>query len=331
MKNKIGLIILGSALLGSLVVSDIAFAAAPGFGRGNMKGRAPGIFGTVSAINGYVLTVTSKSFGQNATSTTYTVDATNATITKNGGASSLSAIVIGDTASVQGAVNGTNVIATAVRDDAMGHGMNQKPNVSGTVTSVSGNTITITSKMKRGGKTNATYTVDATNATITKNGANSSVSNIAVGDAVMIQGTVNGSSITATTIRDNTSSEQKNHRGAASIIQGNGQPVIGGNVTAINGPTITVTNKSSVIYIVDATNAAIEKGNATSSIAAIAIGDNVVIQGAVNGTSVVASSVIDQGMGSLGNNAPTRAPPTGSHPGFFGGIRDFFHNLFGFF
>ena len=43
------------------------------------------------------------------------------------------------------------------------------------------------------------------------------------------------------------------------------------------------------------TNATVVKDNATSSISAIASGDNVIVQGTVNGTAVTASSVIDQG------------------------------------
>jgi hypothetical protein len=190
---------------------------------------------------------------------------------------------------------------------------------------ISGNTLTVTSKGFGQNTTATTYTVDATNATVTKMGVSSSVSSIAVGDMVMVAGTVNGNSVVATTIRDGLPQagemHQKNTTPPVSIIKGNGQPVIGGAVTAVSGNTLTVTNKSKVTYTVDMTNATVEKANAASSVSAIAVGDNVVVQGAITGNAVTATSVIDGG-------ATVTSPKKG---GFFGSIGNFFHNLFGFF
>ena len=73
--------------------------------------------------------------------------------------------------------------------------------VFGTVSAISGTTLTVTSNAQNGG-TATTYIVDASSATVTKAGATSTLSAIAVGDTVMIQGTVSGTSITATTIND---------------------------------------------------------------------------------------------------------------------------------
>jgi hypothetical protein len=326
MKSKIKYLVIGTVLVGSLLAVGTTFAAGPGLGGGMMgRARMPGVFGTVSSINGNTLTITSKGFGQNTTTTAYTVDATNAKITKNGVASTLSNVVVGDNVSVQGTVSGTNVTATAIRDGMMGgrgYMMGQKSGVFGTVASVSGNTLTVTSKMRpNGSTTSTTYTVDATNATVMKAGVSSSVSNIAVGDMVMVAGTVNGTSVVATTIRDGVVGTKTP---PVSIIKGNGQPVIGGAVMAISGNTLTVTNKSNVTYTVDATNATIEKSNAVSSVSAITVGDNVVVQGAINGNSVTASSVIDGGTTST-------TTPAKKGNGFFGTIGNFFHNLFGFF
>ena len=334
-ENKIGYLVAGSMLLGSLLVVGTAFAAGPGFG-GRMGGHAPGVFGTVSSVNGNTLTVTSKGFGQNTTSTSYTVDATTATVTKNGSASSLSNVSVGDNVSVQGTVSGTNVTATTIRDGmtgrgGMGRGMGQTPGVFGTVASVSGNTLTVTSKMGPSGSTGMTYTIDATNATVTKAGASSSVSSITVGDTIMVQGTVNGTSVTATSIRDGMPQGQKSHTNVTTVIKGNGQPVIGGNVTVINGSMLTVTNKSNITYTVDATNATVEKGNIASSTSAIAVGDNVVIQGTVSGNSITATSVIDGGSNTATANSTNGTLSTHQSGGFFGGIGNFFHSLFGFF
>jgi hypothetical protein len=341
-ESKVKYLVVGMVLVGSLLVVGTTFAATttptPGAGRGMMGGaRIPGVFGTVSAINGNTLTVTSKGFGQNVTATTYTVDATNATVTKNDATSSVSGIVVGDNVSVQGTVSGTNVTATSIRDGMMGQGgiTGQKPGIFGTVASISGNTLTITSKMgPSDGTTSTTYTVDATNATVTKAGVNSSVSNISVGDTVMVAGTVNGTSVVATTINDGVggverTSKTSNKTPPTSVVKGNGQPVIGGAVTAISGNTLTVTNKSNVTYTVDTTNATIEKGNVASSTSAIAVGDNVIVQGTVNGNAVVASSVIDQTK-PASTTTTTSGTTEQSHQGFFAGIGSFFARIFGF-
>lgn len=246
MKNKSLLIAGALGVAAALLISGTAFAQTPpqggwqgqggqhaGYGGmrvpGSNGGMRPAVFGTVSAINGDSLTVTSKGFGgfgHNATSTTsasvttYTVDATNATVFKNNATSSLSVVAVGDTVVVQGTVSGTSVIATTIRDGIVpmmqsgmggrpgigGPGMNKggptilgngQPIVGGTVSAVSGSTITITTA--KGG---ITYTVDASNAVIGKDNATSSVSSIAVGDNVTVQGAVNGTSVTASTVID---------------------------------------------------------------------------------------------------------------------------------
>jgi hypothetical protein len=185
-----------------------------------------GIGGTVIAINGTSLTVTSRGFvGRGATTTpatttTYTVDASNAIVLKNNATSTVSAIAVNDTVFVQGTITGTNVVATKVLDgrvpgNMLIHGNNPggprmpvgsitpqfqgngQPIVGGTVSMITGNTITITNSG------NTTYSVDATNAKIEKRGvATSTISNIAVGDHLLVQGAVNGTAITATTIID---------------------------------------------------------------------------------------------------------------------------------
>ncbi|HTP57197.1 MAG TPA: DUF5666 domain-containing protein [Candidatus Paceibacterota bacterium] len=328
---------LGLSVLVGLAVS-LAFAA-PALAQtnagwqGRMGGRMmirPGVFGTVSAVNGTTLTVTS-TFGRNGgTVTTYTVDASSATVTKNGASSTVSAIAVGDTVMVQGTVNGTSVTATTIRDGVMmGRGPGQNRGVVGTVASVNGTTLTVTGRAPKNG-TATTYTVDASGATVTKNGASSTVSAIAVGDTVMVQGTVNGTSVTATTIRDGMPA--KKPQGTPNpVIQGNGEPVVAGSVTAISGSTLTIANKSNITYTIDASGATVVVKGASSSVSNVAVGDDVIVQGTVNGTSVVASSVIDQG-----GAAPTATTPwnhggaPGLHFGFFQGIGSFFKHLFGF-
>lgn len=233
--------------------------------------------------------------------------------------------------------------AFAQTTSSIGHGWghmgNRPPGVFGSVTAVSGGTLTVTSKGVGQDAQTTTYTVDATNATVTKNGQSSAVSAIAVGDTIMAQGTVSGTTVTATTIHDgapqNFGRHGKKSQGtdattASALPQGNGQPVIGGTVAAISGNSVTVTNKSNVTYVVDVSSATVTKDNASSSVSNIAIGDTVIIQGAVNGSAITASSVIDHGAVQTGS-----ATSDASHLGFMGGIfaplGGIFHRIFGFF
>jgi riboflavin synthase alpha subunit len=315
-----------AGLMAGVAFAAPAFAqtgARNGFFRGGEgKGNGapmmqPGVRGTVSAVNGSTLTVT-----DDRTNTAYTVDASNATVQKNGSASSLSAVGVGDTVMIRGAVSGTSVTAKSIWDGA---GVGRGPGIFGTIASVSGTTFTVTSKAgPNGAPAAATYTVDASNAKVTKGGNQSaSVSDLAVGDSVMVQGTVNGLNVVAATVRDN---PERPDGKPNPIIEGDGSPVLGGNVTAVNGTALTVTNKSNVAYAVDASNAKIEKAGASASLSAVAVGDSVLVQGTVNGTSIVASSVIDQGTpaGASAGNAPK------AHGGLWEGIVGFFQHLFGF-
>jgi hypothetical protein len=209
-----------------------------------MSGSHPGVAGIVTAVNGSTLTVQSRGFGRNMATTTYTVDASHATVTKNNATSSLSAVAVNDRVFIQGAVTGTNVVATVIRDGIMG--MGQRP----------------------GNK----------------------------------PGSSNGSASTSMPI------------------QGNGQPVVAGTVSAVNGTMLSITTASNTSYTVDAANATVSKGGSSSQVSAIAVGDYLVVQGPVNGSSVTANSIIDQSSG---------AAKPADH-GFLGSIGQFFKRLFGF-
>jgi hypothetical protein len=102
-------------------------------------------------------------------------------------------------------------------------------------------------------------------------------------------------------------------------LEGNGQPIVGGTVSAINGNTVTITNKSNASYTVDISNAKVTKnGNAAAS-STIAVGDTILAQGTINGTTVTAVNIVDSA------NASANV-----HAGFFGSIGSFFARLFGF-
>lgn len=243
-KKSISVSLASSAVLASLLIGSVAFAdtatpqgGQPGGwgGRGHMMGRGPGVFGTVASISGTSITVTSKGFGQSATETTYTVDASNATVTKDGAASSVSAIAVGDTVGIQGTVSGTSVTATAIHDGVPPKGArpgdreelavpgNGQPIVGGSVTGVSGNTLTV--KTAQG---DVTYTVDASGATVRKDNATSSVSAIVSGDRVIVQGTVNGTSVTASSVIDQGAAPASNGTGTESRGPGGFFGMIGG-------------------------------------------------------------------------------------------------------
>ena len=218
-----------------------------------------------------------------------------------------------------------------------GPGM-MKPAVFGTVTGVNGNIITMNGKQGFGSTTaSVTYTVDATNATVKKNNATSTVSSIAVGDTIVAQGTITGTNVVATSIRDGVmmrtggpgmpGQRPGGGPGTASStpILGNGQPVIAGTVSAITGSSLTITTASNVTYTVDASNAKVLSGQTPSSLSSVAVGNKVVIQGTVNGTSIAASTVIDQSLTATGPGA-TKGPARG----FFASISQFFTHIFGF-
>ena len=215
-----------------------------------------------------------------------------------------------------------------------------RPYVSGTVLSINGNTITISgnklikSDDQNKTKRSVTYTVDATNAVVIKNKTISKVSDILVGDTVKIQGTVNGTNITAVSIRDGVMMSEKGaeNRGkekmasSTPIIVGNGQPIVGGIISAISSSTITITNKSNVVYTVNTSNAKIVQGKNTILLSNLAVGDSVIVQGTVNGTGITASSIIDQN-----KLAKTESDENKNiRKGFFGGMGQFFARLFGF-
>ena len=227
------------------------------------------------------------------------------------------------------------------------------PGVVGTVTAISGNSLTVSGKQGFGSASSTpstTYTIDATNATVRKNNATSTVASIAVGDMVAVRGTVSGTSVTATSISDGIMSSMNRGNGhfggmgsstrptsmPVSPITGNGQPVIAGSVSAISGNTLTVTNKSNITYTVDISNAKIVQGQATITVSSVVVGDNVIIQGAVSGTSVTASSVIDQKANSTsgapaGQNSQNGQGQTpASRGGIFSAIGSFFSHIFGF-
>lgn len=328
MKKYLLALLLVSALAGVATTPAVLAKNENNKGPGQMMSR-PEVLGTVTAISGNTITV--KDLRVNS-GTIYTVDATNATVIKNGSASTVSAILVNDTVSVQGVLNGTNVTATKIndglkpkeKDEIMG-----KPRTIGTVTAISGTTLTIKDIRKNSA---ITYTVNTTSSTvIMKNGNTAVFTSIAMGDKVSVQGTITGTTITATKINvgqnENELENEKNLNNP--IIVGDGSPVVAGTVASISGNTITIKNKSNVTYTIDATNAKVQSNGSVSTVSGIAVNDNVIVQGTINGTSVTASLIIDQKTKTANpNNDQNENKP--KPRGFWGGIGNWFKNLFGF-
>ena len=112
------LVLLFVASLSVALTAGVAFAqSSPSSYGGGSRGQFSGVFGQVTAINGTSITIT-----DSRNSTTYIVDVSNATVTKNGAASSVSNIAVGDTIVVQGATSGDSVTATSIMDGFGGHG-----------------------------------------------------------------------------------------------------------------------------------------------------------------------------------------------------------------
>ncbi len=234
-KQKYSFLLVTGLIALSFLVTTSAFAQtnSNGVGRGMMNrgGQGPVISGTVLTVSGNTITVSAKrGLGDknNSTVTTYTVDATNAKVTKNGTASTVSAIVVGDKLSVQGTITGTNIVAKNIRDGVVQPPIrgNGQPIVAGKITAISGNSITITNS------SNVVYTVDVATAKLVVRGVTSpTISSLAVGDNVVVQGTVNGNNITASSVidqkvkqavSDDNSGNQKSETGMGGMMRGIG-------------------------------------------------------------------------------------------------------------
>jgi hypothetical protein len=224
--KRLAVPLLGAALIGgaaagvgltAFAASDSSTTTSTSSGQATVAGdHGPGGFGggvegTVTAVSGSSITVSGKN------GATYTVDDSSASVEKyaNGASatSNASSIAVGDTVMIDGSITTASLTAKSIRDDFPAP---TPPAAMGKVTAVSGSTITISGMARpttAGTKpTETTYTVDASSATVTKIAAPAakgapttstiSVSDISVGDMISVEGTANGTSITATTITD---------------------------------------------------------------------------------------------------------------------------------
>jgi Domain of unknown function (DUF5666) len=266
----------------------------------------PAARGTVASVSGNTITLTGSD------GTTYTVDATNATISKfvNGSRKTIQAsdVQTGDTLSVFGTASGTNITATRIIDGAMartgnpgasGMGRMGAPAATGTVASISGSSITVT------GANGTTYTVDATGATISKFATNAlttiQVSDIQTGDTLTVFGTASGSNVTATRIIDGVM-PTRNGRGNAKMPPATTTKPkkisVSGTVASISGTTIMLTGKDGTSYTIDASKTRFTRRNAdVMAISDIQTGDALTVAGTVTGANITAMMIRDTSMG----------------------------------
>lgn len=243
------------------------------------------------------------------------------------------------------AIAGTFVLAVPAlaKSEQTGAGNDSnrmKPNVVGKVTAINGNIITITRKQESEKEKSATsttpasttFTIDATNAKILRGETAITISNIAVGDNIVVQGTITGTNVVATQIRDGkmgNGNENVNENNQAMMqIKGNGQPVVAGKISVISGSAITITNTGNVTYTIDATNAKIVQGKNTILVAGLKVGDSVIVQGTVNGTAITASTIIAQVNKPVDVNSNVNVEKP--NKGFFSSFGQWFRHLFGF-
>lgn len=168
----------------------------------------------------------------------------------------------------------------------MGRGMmNGKNMVMGTVASINGTSLTLT------GSNNTTYTVDASQAKLMggmMTGTGLSLTHIQVGDKLMVVGTVNGTTITAKTLADQSFE---------------GRNIFSGSVTAVNGSTLTISGRAksgTTTYTLDVSGATITKGmmknQTTIQASDVVVGDHVSAVGSLSGSTVHATNVVDMGV-----------------------------------
>jgi hypothetical protein len=340
--KKYTFLIVSLLILGSFVLAVPAFAQDNKGENYGQNGSKPGqkmesVIGTVTAVSGNTITISvqKKSGGKKGatTTTTYTIDATNAKITKGGVAGTASSIVAGDRISVIGTFTGTNIVATIIHSGATIQGgidsNRMSPNFVGKVTAISGNIITINTKNDSENNTSAApattvLTIDATTARILRGETAITIADVAVGDNIVVQGIKTGTNIVAGLIRDGKvgNGNEGDNNQALLQIKGNGQPIVSGKVSATSGSTITITNSSNITYTIDASSAKIIQGKNTISVSDVKVGDLLLVQGNITGTAVTASIIIEQNIASTGN--------VKSSKGIFGSVGQWLRRLFGF-
>lgn len=234
-----------------------------------------GTIGTVTAVSANTLTV------KTATGEIYVVTTTDATVRRGGEEKPATPIVVGETVYVFGIKNGTNIVASTIivgksKIDVKPTADESRQAYLGVVTAKTDTTLTIVNS------TNVAYTVTlASDSQIWINKTKqTTLSGFVVGDNVMIQGTLTGSTISAKKV-------MAMHLPVGTII---------GKITAVNGTTLTVLGTDNKTYTVLASSATIKASGSSkvSQIANLSVGDEVIVKGDLSGTTLTASAITEE-------------------------------------
>lgn len=234
-----------------------------------------GTIGTVTAVSTNTLTV------KTATGEIYVVTTTDATVRRGQDGKPATPIVVGETVYVFGIKNGTNIVASTIivgksKTDVKPTADESRQAYLGVVTAKTDTTLTIVNSA------NVAYTVTlASDSQLWINKTKqTTLSGFVVGDNVMIQGTLTGSTIAAKKV-------MAMHLPVGTII---------GKITVVNGTTLTVLGTDNKTYTVLAGSAVIKaKGSSKiSQIANLTVGDQIIVKGDLAGTTLTASAITEE-------------------------------------
>lgn len=180
--------------------------------------------GTVSTINGSTITLDTSNFAQvgvcSEESQLVTVDARQASVSLDGASASLSQVTTGATVVVTGERDEDAVVATSV------FAFSSAPAVAvGTLASVTGNTLSLSSSCEDDESQSAPVQVDATAASIVLDGlSGSTLAQLVAGDRVLAVGSPGSAPLAATTVfAFSSSDDEQSSSGEDSDSQGSDQ------------------------------------------------------------------------------------------------------------
>lgn len=155
-----------------------------------------------------------------------------------------------------------------------------KKDLIGTVTAVTGTSMTITA-MK-----GSTYLIDASDAAFAKGFLKTSstmtIADVNIGDQIAIKGTINGTSVKASMVRDFGQKVETDKR------------IVKGTVASIGGSTIILNAATGTAYTIDIGSAKLIQGMmgmSSLTIADIQTGDQLIVKGTTSGTAVTATAI----------------------------------------
>lgn len=256
---------LSTGLLASQTIATTPATTSPGiagpWSRGPMSGEGRGEFGrgfgrfggglTVTGVNGNTITAT----GRGGQTVTIQVSATTA-YTEAGSSAALSDVHTGSVIAVRGSfanTTGTTITATGVTIVL--------PTAFGVVTAVNGSSFTLT------GFNGVTHTVNVSGSTrYQKAGQSAALSDIATGSAVVVEGTLNGD-------------------GSLAAVRVTIQvPRLGGQISAVNGSSYTMTGRFGATYTVNTTSSTtyVNADGTTATATALKTGAYVIAEGSLS-------------------------------------------------